>query len=73
MLTTAFRLADASQLRGMTQGERRGLIASFEHASDAVVVSGKGEFTMEYLRHAPVLPNVQKDMMEAHRAFTTKK
>jgi elongation factor G len=26
-----------------------------------------GEFSMEYKRHAPVLPNVQKEMMEAYR------
>ena len=37
------------------------------------LATGKGEFTMEYLRHSPVLPTVQKDMMEAHRSFTTKK
>ena len=26
-----------------------------------------GEFTMEYKMHAPVLPNIQKDMVEAYR------
>lgn len=31
------------------------------------MTQGKGEFTMEYKTHAPVLPNVQKDMMEAYR------
>ncbi|KAG2150932.1 P-loop containing nucleoside triphosphate hydrolase protein [Suillus clintonianus] len=28
---------------------------------------GKGEFTMEYKNHMPVLPNVQKDLEEAYR------
>ena len=26
-----------------------------------------GEFSMEYKKHAPVLPFVQKEMMEAYR------
>lgn len=28
---------------------------------------GKGEFSMEYKTHLPVLPNVQKDMEEAYK------
>lgn len=26
-----------------------------------------GEFSMEYKIHAPVLPNIQRDMIEAYR------
>ncbi|GAA6050465.1 hypothetical protein JCM3770_002610 [Rhodotorula araucariae] len=37
------------------------------------MTQGKGEFSMEYCRHSSVLPNVQKEMMEAHKAFTAKK
>lgn len=33
------------------------------------MTQGKGEFSMEYLRHAPVLPNVQKDMVDEHLRF----
>lgn len=29
---------------------------------------GKGEFTMEFLQHRPVLPNTQLEMMKAHQA-----
>ncbi|GAA6036647.1 hypothetical protein JCM8097_001270 [Rhodosporidiobolus ruineniae] len=36
------------------------------------MTQGKGEFTMSYERHSAVLPNVQKDMMEAYKSFTTK-
>ncbi|KAL1407270.1 Elongation factor G, mitochondrial [Vanrija albida] len=31
------------------------------------MTAGKGEFTMEYKQHSPVLPNVQKDMTDAFR------
>jgi elongation factor G len=29
--------------------------------------TGVGEFSMEYKKHAPVMPNIQRDMMEAYR------
>ncbi|KZT03073.1 elongation factor G mitochondrial [Laetiporus sulphureus 93-53] len=31
------------------------------------ITQGKGEFSMEYKNHMPVLPNVQKEMEEAYR------
>jgi elongation factor G len=31
------------------------------------MTQGKGEFSMEYKTHAPVMPNVQKEMTEAYR------
>ncbi|KAJ9116547.1 Elongation factor G, mitochondrial [Naganishia onofrii] len=31
------------------------------------MTQGKGEFSMEYKTHAPVMPNVQKEMVEAYR------
>ncbi|WRT63254.1 elongation factor G, mitochondrial [Kwoniella shivajii] len=31
------------------------------------MTQGKGEFSMEYKNHQPVMPNVQRDMMEAFR------
>ncbi|ORY27332.1 elongation factor g 1, mitochondrial precursor (mef-g-1) [Naematelia encephala] len=33
---------------------------------------GKGEFTMEYKKHAPVLGNVQKDMIDAYQKRSVK-
>jgi hypothetical protein len=58
----------------MTQGSFRVLrLLSCCSLTSLSLPTGKGEFTMEYLRHSPVLPNVQKEMMEAHRAFAAKK
>ncbi|KAI9609725.1 hypothetical protein KEM48_002798 [Puccinia striiformis f. sp. tritici PST-130] len=35
------------------------------------MTQGKGEFTMEYLKHSPVLPNIQKDMIDQYKNFRT--
>jgi elongation factor G len=32
------------------------------------ITQGKGEFAMEYLRHEPVMPNVQQDLMKEYAA-----
>ncbi|GAA94026.1 uncharacterized protein L969DRAFT_101919 [Mixia osmundae IAM 14324] len=37
------------------------------------MTQGKGEFTLEYRKHAPVLPNVQKEMEKEFRSFTGRK
>lgn len=37
------------------------------------MTQGKGEFSMEYRNHAPVMPNVQKDMEAEHRKKLDKK
>ncbi|KAG8720835.1 Elongation factor G, mitochondrial [Ceratobasidium sp. 394] len=31
------------------------------------MTQGKGEFSMEYKTHQPVMPNVQKEMIDAYR------
>lgn len=33
------------------------------------MTQGKGEFTMEYLKHSPVLPNIQKEMIDQYKHF----
>ncbi|KAF8509856.1 elongation factor G, mitochondrial [Hysterangium stoloniferum] len=37
------------------------------------VTQGKGEFSMEYKTHQPVLPNIQKEMEEAYRKSLNQK
>jgi len=37
------------------------------------MTQGKGEFSMELATMAPVMPNVQREMIEAHKSFTAKK
>ncbi|KDQ17401.1 hypothetical protein BOTBODRAFT_105891 [Botryobasidium botryosum FD-172 SS1] len=37
------------------------------------MTQGKGEFSMEYTRHSPVMPNIQKDMIDAYRKSLEKK
>jgi elongation factor G len=58
----------SSQLRGMTQGKGRlNSSARARPKPPIYYVPPAGEFTMEYKMHAPVLPNIQKDMVEAYR------
>jgi len=56
----------AGQLRGATQGK-----GEFRFRKTAKGNTLRrcyaGEFSMEYKKHAPVLPYVQKEMMEAFR------
>ncbi|KAH9809712.1 P-loop containing nucleoside triphosphate hydrolase protein [Melampsora americana] len=33
------------------------------------MTQGKGEFSMEYLKHSPVLPNVQREMIDQYKNF----
>ncbi|MBW0496533.1 hypothetical protein O181_036248 [Austropuccinia psidii MF-1] len=35
------------------------------------MTQGKGEFSMEYLKHSPVLPNIQKEMVDHYKHFRT--
>jgi len=58
----------SSQLRGMTQGKGKYRTSIRDYCIRTLTVTWlAGEFTMEYKMHAPVLPNIQKDMVEAYR------
>jgi elongation factor G len=54
----------SSQLRGMTQGKGKPPDSA---ASGARLLTTAGEFSMEYKAHAPVMPNIQRDMTDAYR------
>lgn len=66
----------AGQLRGMTQGKGESFFQGGDRrkrSEEGVADDCIGEFTMEYKKHAPVLPNVQREMMEAFRKKTITK
>jgi elongation factor G len=55
----------SSQLRGMTQG--KGEWSGVRGVGWETRANASGEFSMEYKTHAPVMPNVQREMTEAFR------
>ena len=57
----------AGQLRGLTQGKGRSYVIHLRSDRCLPLRRETGEFSMEYKRHAPVLPFVQKDMVDAFR------
>lgn len=64
----------ASQLRGMTQGKGEFCESpNLETRVSASIADCHCVAAMEYLRHAPVQPGVQKEMEAAHRAFIGRK